>query len=35
VTPDAVERCNGQVDDDCDGLLDEADPDAVPGAEGL
>ncbi len=33
VTPDGVERCNGQVDDDCDGLLDEADPDAVPGAE--
>ncbi|MCB9665448.1 MAG: putative metal-binding motif-containing protein [Alphaproteobacteria bacterium] len=28
IAPDAEERCNG-VDDDCDGLLDDADPDVL------
>jgi len=30
VNPDAEEICAGAVDDDCDGLVDEEDPDCLP-----
>ncbi|MCB9670988.1 MAG: putative metal-binding motif-containing protein [Alphaproteobacteria bacterium] len=30
VNPGAVELCDGSVDEDCDGLVDDADPDVVP-----